>query len=118
MANLPRWIDCWKVDSAAMYAAFLHDVSHCPDEKEVLGLAELYTIEHYPYLVEAGPKMKDVQGKLYEVPWRQCAKPPCPRCSNNEGGYRFRWYDQRWYAQYRATARRGAWQPGDDAATL
>ena len=101
MAALPRWVDSPRVDSSAMFGAYLHYVRGCQDQEELLALSHLYSIEHYPYVGNAGP-------------WRACTQPFCTRCTQGKGGYRFRWYDRRWDTPYCAMARPGAWLPTED----
>ena len=101
MAALPRWVDSPRVDSRAMFGAYLHYVRGCQDQEELLALSHLYSIEHYPYVGNAGP-------------WRACTQPFCTRCTQGKGGYRFRWYDRRWDTPYCAMARPGAWLPTED----
>ena len=38
----------------------------------------------------------------------------CQRCSSGRGGYVFRWLSPLWAQEYAATARSGAWKPGEN----
>ena len=98
MASFPRWIDDRTVDSAVMYGGFLGYYNKCVDAEELASLKELFMVLHGHY--DFHP---------FNWRWKACETPHCQRCAMGSGGYKFRWYDARWYEYYAKNARAGAW---------
>ena len=97
MGDLPRWIDDDKVDSSAMFAAYLGWRS-TPEGRESHPLA---MVVHRPY-PDAPPN---------GIECKPCATVGCRRCALGQGGYKFHWYSPQWQAAYLRLARPGAWKP-------
>ena len=113
MTHFPRWIDDDKVDSQAMFGAYLYYIRSeaAPEEQEDLRC--LYSVVHAvrPSVVIGGRVLypeRDYPDEFIKVP---CTTVGCARCSDLKGGYKSRWYDKRWGAGYIAGARAGAWKP-------
>lgn len=113
MADLPRWIDDWKVDSGAMLLAYWNT----PDiEKE----------EYYGELtlfIHASP-WRDLLPRMRGVHVMHCKQSACRMCSEQRGGFMFRWCHIKWSERYRTapkkhpncwlpTAQIGAWHQRD-----
>lgn len=103
MAQLPRWIDSWKVDSAAMLSAYL---SVARDTAEHYGKLTMYIHNMDYHGVRATPCRA-----VSEAP---CTQQECTRCITKRGGYVFRWYHPSWEKKYVELRRHpDAWKPGD-----
>ena len=89
MADLPRWIDDWKVDSAAMLLAYL-STPHI-DQEEYYGKLTM--------LVHESP-WRDLLPRMRGVHVMHCDQAVCRNCSEKRGGYMFRWYHSKWSEKY------------------
>ncbi len=105
MADWPRWIVSWRVDSIAMYGAYLSWVSKAGDPEPQ---AMLTMVLHQTELDASCPASPHVKEKNCEHGER------CRRCHSGEGGYMFRWYSSQWEEKYVELMREGSWKPGDD----
>ena len=103
MAHYPRWVKSSRVDSSAMFGAYLDFLGKCVNAVERENLAHLYIINHKPYFFTAGGN-----------PQRTCTTAGCQRCDRSQGGYMFRWYDVRWESAYCREAKDGAWMPEEE----
>ena len=111
--DAPRWVESWLVDSMAMLGAFLKYKSEC-EEEESTELGNLFARLHKNGdLSFAEEAMIETQMSSLGVTARMCQKTPCKRCSENRGGYVFRWYSPKWSENYCRMKRPGAWTPGD-----
>ena len=103
---LPRWVLSDKVDSQAMYGAFLAYKSTRPFAEQE-DLNQLYIIDHKSPWSSLVPEPICAQKK------HACARAGCRRCMEGKGGYMFRWYSVLWQERYCELACIGAWKPGD-----
>ena len=115
MGDLPRWINNPKVDSTAMFFAwqdYARSLEKAGNNEEVKKLCHLVQYDHV------------VRPTLLNIMATRIDPPPCPeilvcqtvgcrRCADGRGGYKFRWYDKRWYKGYLAKRREGSWRLGD-----
>ncbi len=99
MADLPRWIDSDRVDSQAMYSAYLSQVRTTDP-----------WYGHLKMILHRGPQ---ADGTPSDVKIVQCQAENCKRCQIEQGGYQFRWYCVRWEAVYLRLKRRNpdVWVP-------
>ena len=112
---LPRWIPSSRVDSTAMLSAFLHHRTRC-SLAALEPLTDLYLIEHRmgePVIL--GDRTfhlvaNSTPGPVHKVP---CLTPGCTRCGSGHGGYKFKWYSERWSRSYDHLRRPNTWVPGD-----
>jgi len=107
MADLPRWVDSWRVDSPAMYSAYL---TYCGTLDEAS--TELHDLKQLPYQVHFSwlDRQYDDHGLRRLGVKSECRTVGCARCMEGCGGYVFRWYDKRWYPLYARNARPDAWR--------
>ena len=115
MGDYPRWVDNHKVDSAAMYQAYLE--YHIQIRKEVfqdeteeewapVWWGHLHFLLHrMTFLGVGAPHAAPERG----VKTVNCTQRPCLRCAMGRGGYQFRWYSLCWAKQYNLMKREGAW---------
>jgi hypothetical protein len=107
--RLPRWVNSGRVDSMAMYGAYLSwrmkNLELCT-ELEFDG--NLTSVEHEPIMIPFEEIIPDDGLVRYRCQFRAC-----PRCVNGRMGYVFRWASPLWIKDYTATARPGAWKPGE-----
>jgi len=119
MANLPKWIENERLDSAAMYSAYLQYFQNAPLAEQVK-LGHLTFIEHRwgePLRVSFTGEPLPVPPDTWSIPGPytpcvtkiKCSNMFCSRCIAGRGGYQFRWYDKRWYDKYIQIMRPGAW---------
>ena len=100
MADWPRWIDDETVDSSAMFIAYIDWFrSECLSGREPELLPER---RHLPYQVW-------VDSSGVDLPWIPCQTVACNRCRIGRGGYKFRWYSQKWQEVYMHHKRPGSW---------
>ena len=110
MADFPRWIPAYNVDSVAMYSAYQECLVVSPGISRYLGFkGHLTFIEHDAERLgnPAGAPQMDVR-------ITPCPERGCQRCVQGRGGYTFRWYSPLWDSSYCRHARPGAWLPGMD----
>ena len=108
MAHYPRWIEEDTVDTVAMYMAYLAYRQHC-SPREQAALDALTIVQHKASVAkELFPIVNDLT-QIGPLRHTQCTLEKCPRCMGGRGGYQFRWYDSRWYAEYVRTKRPYAW---------
>ena len=106
--ELPQWIESDFVDSQAMLVAFKHYKYTCSGEAEAQ-LKHLYVIDHrMPKTVVLGGIPVEVKEVRDEQPVRKCRKNPCTRCGQQQGGYQFKWYSERWAKWYDENRRPGS----------
>ena len=116
--DLPQWIEALGVDSAAMPSAFLQYRSTCKGES-LTQIGDLYIIEHRasPILLVTGMTLEvDVPpwGKVRPgIPRFACRAVGCIRCSEERGGYQFKWYHRRWREAYDGLRREGSLSAAD-----
>ena len=110
MADLPRWVVTGRVDSAAMFGAFLQHLHEIPVGRERDALLSLPAVDH---------RARGFWGEV-ATPVQPSANPTvlcqiahCVRCSEGRGGYVFRWFKTEWSRNYGRGARRGSWRPGE-----
>ena len=100
MADLPRWIRTDRVDSQAMFSAYIATVK-----------------ETDPWFGKLTMRIHACDGEirpLSSVTMISCVRMDCNRCRNRWGGYVFRWYRKSWYDKYLKMARRAdVWMLGD-----
>ena len=103
----PRWISHPGVDSPAMLGAALRSASRDKALWDDMGLYGTLTII----------KHQSEYGTPQDIPALRSVHcqggPLCQRCSSGRGGYVFRWLSPLWAQEYAATARPGAWKPGE-----
>ena len=100
MADWPRWIDDETVDSSAMCIAYITWVrSERKSGREPELLPE---VKHFP--ANSFPCATGVN-----LPWIPCNTVLCSRCASGRGGYKFRWYSQKWHGVYMNYRRPGSW---------
>ena len=114
MADLPRWIDRWDVDSMAMLSAFItyhgemrkwledqHGMSFQP-----IWEGFLWCILHKdpPHLAALGRTILPMK-----IPRKRCRQRDCHRCGVR-GGFVFRWYSPYWAKEYNRVRRPGSWK--------
>ena len=102
MADLPRWIDDARVDSAAMLAAFEGYLAQYPES--MAQFQSLFVITHC---------CPDNMSPAWTLPTRKCTEKECRRCQTRRGGYQFRWWHRTWEADYERLCRPGAWKRTD-----
>lgn len=102
MADYPRWIYCRRVDSTAMYTAYLKNIK--PTDPHY-GLLD-FIVHRAPVPLATRQDVKVVQ----------CTAKNCVRCQNGVGGYQFRWYNVQWGSDYLRFMRKNSkcWLPGED----
>ena len=111
MASWPRWVNDDTVDSTAMLEAYLYTRRQLSEEEqELLWLASENHLDGWMGVVSNVTPPGIVEEACREGPVGGCA-----RCTARRGGYKFRWYDQRWYARYVQHRRDGAWVMGPAA---
>ena len=107
MAHLPRWIARLDVDSQAMLGAFTHWYGKASpvDRDETRWL---YLVEHSmdPLHGFLGIESRFEDGHV--IPSVPCSEPGCVRCTTGRGGYKFRWFDERWADAYNRSCRAGS----------
>jgi len=103
----PVWIDNRRVDSAAMFKAYLKRVTEPPPLK-----GRLHVYVHR--MISTGATQVEWPPSVVANP---CSDVNCFRCSVGQGGYVFRWYHPSWEKCY-LDERRGddSWTPDETAA--
>ena len=111
MADLPRWVATGRVDSAAMFGAFLQHLHEIPLGRERDALLSLPAVDH-----RAGGFWGEVATPVQPSanPTVLCQVAHCVRCSEGRGGYVFRWFKTEWSRNYVRGARGGSWRPGEE----
>ena len=98
LPNLPRWIRTDRVDSETMLSVLLQHRAQCTLEKRQQ-LAALYLQEHARQdSIPVAGRWITPQDIPPPVPRRECHRAGCLRCATRRGGYKFRWYHERWGA--------------------
>ena len=113
-AELPRWIDHPRVDSQAMFSAFLAYRGRCTGEAYTQ-LGHLYIIEHRhePTVAVSSQVIRPQEIHSRGQPTRPCTAQGCARCLSGHGGYQFKWYNDRWRDTYISLSKENAWHPDD-----
>ena len=114
MADLPRWVDRWDVDSQAMLSAFIsYHTELSARLEEAHGLSfqpvwegHLFCVIHAPHPSLAGSQSLTLPLRIPQAPCQQRA---CGRCGVR-GGYVFRWYSPYWAVMYNKMRRPGSWR--------
>ena len=115
MADLPRWVDRWDVDSEAMLGAYFEYLTRMRNKFALNGQSfQPVWHDHLCTVVHADPPSHSILGLaepltppgLRSVP---CSRPGCQRCFVR-GGYQFRWFCPYWAREYNKKRREGAWQ--------
>ena len=119
MANYPRWVDEERVDSAAMYSAYLQyqawtcrEVMFQDDTKEKwapIWWGHLRCIHHRAILPAWAAALHIRTPSEPGVKRVDCTQPRCQRCAEGKGGYQFRWYSPLWAKEYNIRRREGSW---------
>ena len=118
--DLPRWVSSRLVDSEAMLSAFMKYQMECTTE-EKMAVAELYAIDHaMQETIVVNGKVLRPQRMEGPVPRIPCVDRNCERCSTGRGGYKFRWYSEKWSQHYTELAKKRRrltgtpiWFPGE-----
>ena len=108
----PRWVLAPNVDSSAMLAAVMHFKSIDEERWRQMALqGQLKLVTHRSDYPAPQPSLMF-----------RCIQCPdqlrCYRCSNNKGGYMFRWLSPLWVDKYEELAKPGAWKPGQQEGQL
>ena len=117
MADLPRWVERWDVDSTAMLNAFVryhYEVSEALKQKHGTSFQPIWEGQLWSYIHE-NPSFLDEMPKgqmPMQIPQRPCQKIDCARCGVR-GGFVFRWYSPYWAKYYNNLRRPGSWEAPD-----
>jgi hypothetical protein len=107
MAHLPRWIARRDVDSQAMLGAFTHWYGKAsPVDRDQTRM--LYLVEHSMDPLHGFHGIESRFGDGHVIPSVPCSEPGCVRCTTGRGGYKFRWFDERWADAYNRSRRAGS----------
>ena len=114
MADLPRWVDRWDVDSQAMMSAFIAyhaEVRQMLEEKHGLSFQPVWEGLLWCFIHEDPPHLAGLARPILPmgIPMLPCRQQDCPRCGVR-GGYVFRWYSPYWAKVYNRARRPGSWK--------
>ena len=114
MADFPRWVDQWDVDSQAMLSAFIAyhvEVSEMLKVKHGMSFQPIWEGQLWSIIHEDPPALRGTVTATMplKIPMLPCRREDCPRCGVR-GGYMFRWYSPYWAAQYNKMRRAGSWE--------
>ncbi|CAE7207020.1 unnamed protein product [Symbiodinium natans] len=115
MADLPRWINSSKVETPAMFMAYVQwlgkelqkaDPETYPEDKPVIVPEEKH---HLPTVIHRSDYVTSLKANE-----KLCTASECERCQSGRGGYQFRWYSALWYEGYlKGRQREDRWTLGD-----